>query len=116
MSIDKTTKKSITWLSWGHFVNDTYTGFVNPIMPYIAASLGITMAMATLVLSISNIFSSLLQPIFGFFADNMLKRAFVFCRKVDHSKYKQGEKQNKSDFPNRHINISVLPKGIFISF
>ena len=78
MSIDKTTKKSITWLSWGHFVNDTYTGFVNPIMPYIAASLGITMAMATLVLSISNIFSSLLQPIFGFFADNMLKRAFVF--------------------------------------
>jgi len=70
--------KAITWLSLGHFVNDSYTGFINPIMPFIAAKLGITMAMATLVLSISNIFSSMLQPIFGFFADNMLKRIFIF--------------------------------------
>ena len=29
-------------------------------------------------LLLSHIFSSLLQPIFGFFADNMLKRAFIF--------------------------------------
>ena len=72
------TKKAITWLSLGHFVCDSYTGFINPIMPFIAAKLGITMAMATLVLSISNIFSSMLQPIFGFFADNMLKRFFIF--------------------------------------
>lgn len=72
------TKKAITWLSLGHFICDSYTGFINPIMPFIAAKLGITMAMATLVLSISNIFSSMLQPIFGFFADNMLKRFFIF--------------------------------------
>lgn len=72
------TKRAISWLSYGHFMNDSYTGFINPIMPFIAAHLGITMAMATLVLSISNIFSSLLQPIFGFFADNMLKRTFIF--------------------------------------
>ncbi|MCM1264585.1 MAG: MFS transporter [Candidatus Gastranaerophilales bacterium] len=72
------TKKAITWLSLGHLVNDSYTGFINPIMPFIAAKLGITMAMATVVLSISNICSSMLQPIFGFFADNMLKRVFIF--------------------------------------
>lgn len=72
------TKKAINWLSWGHLVCDSYTGFINPIMPFIATKLGITMAMATLVLSISNIFSSMLQPIFGFFADNMLKRFFIF--------------------------------------
>lgn len=71
-------EKAITWLSIGHFVNDTYTGFINPIMPFVAAKLGITMAIATLVLSISHIFSSMLQPIFGFFADNMLKRMFIF--------------------------------------
>ncbi|MCD8378683.1 MAG: MFS transporter [Candidatus Gastranaerophilales bacterium] len=71
-------RKAIIWLSLGHFMNDSYTGFINPIMPFIAAKLGITMAMATLVLSVSNIFSSLLQPIFGFFADNMLKRLFIF--------------------------------------
>lgn len=76
--IKANSKKAISWLSWAHFTNDVYTGFVNPIMPFIAAKLGITLAMATVVLSISNIFSSLLQPIFGFFADNMLKRAFIF--------------------------------------
>lgn len=74
----KTNIKAITWLSWAHFTNDIYTGFVNPIMPFISAKIGISMAIATVVLSISNIFSSLLQPIFGFFADNMLKRAFIF--------------------------------------
>ena len=71
-------KRAILWLSAGHFVNDVYTGILNPIMPFIAAKLGITMAMATVVISISNIFSSLLQPIFGFFADNILKRVFIF--------------------------------------
>lgn len=71
-------KKAINWLSWGHLVCDSYTGFINPIMPFIAAKLGITMAIATLVLSISSIFSSMLQPIFGFFADNILKRFFIF--------------------------------------
>ncbi len=71
-------QRAIKWLSWAHFTNDIYTGFVNPIMPFISAKIGISMAVATVVLSISNIFSSLLQPIFGFFADNMLKRAFIF--------------------------------------
>ena len=71
-------KKAVKWLAAGHFVNDIYTGILNPIMPFIAAKLGITLAMATVVISISNIFSSLLQPIFGFFADNMLKRVFIF--------------------------------------
>lgn len=71
-------KKAIGWLSWAHLTNDVYTGFVNPIMPFISAKIGISLAVATVVLSISNIFSSLLQPIFGFFADNMLKRAFIF--------------------------------------
>ena len=66
------------WLNGAHFVNDVYTGFLNPIMPFIAAKVGISMAIATVILSMSHIFSSLLQPIFGFFADNILKRFFVF--------------------------------------
>ena len=71
-------KKAILWLSSGHFAKDIYTGILNPVMPFIAAKIGITMAMATVVISISSIFSSLLQPIFGFFADNILKRIFIF--------------------------------------
>ena len=66
------------WLGGAHFINDIYTGFLNPIMPFIAAKIGISMAVATIILSMSHIFSSLLQPIFGFFADNTTKRAFIF--------------------------------------
>lgn len=66
------------WLGGAHFVNDIYTGFLNPIMPFIAAKIGISMAIATIILSMSHIFSSLLQPVFGFFADSIYKRAFIF--------------------------------------
>lgn len=71
-------KKAITWLALAHWANDTYSGFMNPIMPFIAAKIGITVAIATLVMSIAQVCASIFQPIFGFFADNMLKRAFIF--------------------------------------
>jgi len=66
------------WLSSAHFINDVYTGILNPIMPLLSLKLGFSIATATLVMSISHICSSLLQPIFGFFADNIRKRFFVF--------------------------------------
>jgi len=71
-------KKALVWLSGGHFINDVYTGVLNPIMPFIAAKIGISMAIATVVLTVSHIFSSLLQPLFGYFADNILRRHFIF--------------------------------------
>ena len=74
----ETNKKAIGWLSLAHIVNDTYSGFLNPIMPFIADKIGITMAIATVVMSIAHIFSSLFQPVFGYFADNIFKRAFIF--------------------------------------
>ncbi len=66
------------WLNSAHFVNDIYTGMMNPIMPFIAAKLSISMAFATIILSMSHIFASLLQPLFGFWADSIVKRVFVF--------------------------------------
>lgn len=74
----KTTKKAIIWLCLAHLTCDIYTGFLNPIMPFIASKLGFSMAIATVIISISHICSSMLQPLFGFFADNMLKRFFIF--------------------------------------
>lgn len=71
-------KKPLTWLSAAHFVNDVYTGMLNPIMPFIAVKLSISMAIATVIISLSHIFASLLQPLFGFFADNITRRAFIF--------------------------------------
>lgn len=72
-------RKALVWLSGAHCINDIYTGLLNPIMPFIAAKIGISMAIATIVLTISHIFSSLLQPVFGFFADSVTKRYFIFC-------------------------------------
>ncbi len=71
-------ESSRAWLSGAHFINDVYTGFLNPIMPFVAAKIGISMGVAALILSLSHIISSLLQPVFGFFADNMIRRTFVF--------------------------------------
>lgn len=71
-------KRAIAWLAGGHFVNDVYTGMLNPIMPFIAAKIGISMAIATIILTVSHIFSSLLQPIIGYFADNSYHRFMIF--------------------------------------
>lgn len=71
-------KKAITWLSLAHFTSDTYAGFLNPIMPFIAVKIGITMAVATVIMSIAQICASIFQPIFGFWADNIYKRTFIF--------------------------------------
>jgi MFS transporter, FSR family, fosmidomycin resistance protein len=75
---EKTNKKALSWLTLAHLTNDTYSGFLNPIMPFIAVKIGISMAIATLIMSIAQICASMFQPIFGFFADNMVKRVFIF--------------------------------------
>ena len=74
----KEERKPQIWFCGGHFINDVYTGFLNPIMPFIAEQVKISMPVATIILSCSHIFSSLLQPFFGFFADNMKKRTLIF--------------------------------------
>ena len=76
--LEKNGTTSIIWLSTAHLLCDVYGGFLNPIMPFIAAKLGFTMAVATVIISIAQICSNMLQPIFGFFADNILKRFFIF--------------------------------------
>ena len=78
MHYNKNERKTLAWLNGAHFINDIYTGFLNPIMPFIAEQVKISMPIATIILSCSHIFSSLLQPYFGFFADKIKKRAFVF--------------------------------------
>lgn len=70
--------KAINWLFSGHFIIDNYSGFLSPILPFIALKLGITLAMTTLLISISHISSSLTQPLFGFIADKWKKRFFIF--------------------------------------
>ena len=75
---EKQNNKIIKTLSTGHFVTDAYSGFVNPIMPFIAANIGISMTVATILISVSNITSSMSQPFFGFIADKWQRRFFIF--------------------------------------
>ncbi len=71
-------KKTLKIQTIGHFITDAYSGFLNPIMPFIATKIGISMAMATALISISNLTSSLSQPFFGYIADKWKKRFFIF--------------------------------------
>ena len=71
-------KKAVAWLTLGHGVVDSYSGFINPILPFIVANIGTTLAAATCALSASQLFSSMMQPVFGFVADKWRKRFFIF--------------------------------------
>ena len=75
---DKKNKQAIRSLSLGHFTVDAYSSFITPILPFIASKIGINLAMAASVISISHILSSMSQPFYGFIADKMKKRFFVF--------------------------------------
>ncbi len=76
--MEQTNKKAIKTLWAGHFMVDSYSGFVNPIMPFLAANLGISLAVSTFILSLSHVCSSMLQPIFGYLSDNWKRRFFMF--------------------------------------
>ena len=78
MEQEKKENNVIKVLSLGHFITDAYSGFLNPIMPFIAAKIGISMAVATILISISNLTSSLSQPFFGYIADKWQRRFFIF--------------------------------------
>ena len=108
--------KSVTWLSLAHFTTDTYSGFLNPIMPFIAANLGISMGIAALIMSISQLISQLIQPVFGFFADNIFKREEIkklnvletdlFSNEAKINNYFGDNIQDKiKDFCDRYWNL-----------
>lgn len=77
-TLAKSSRLAIIWLSLAHLFCDVYGGFLHPLMPFIAEKLGFSMAVATILMAITQICSNMLQPIFGFFADNILKRFFIF--------------------------------------
>ena len=76
--MDKTNKNAIRTLWAGHATVDISSGFVNPIMPFLAENLGITLAVSTFIISLSHVCSSLMQPVFGYLSDIWKRRFFVF--------------------------------------
>ncbi|MEW5822052.1 MAG: MFS transporter [Cyanobacteriota bacterium] len=65
-------------LASGHLVVDLYSGFIIPILPFIARKLEISLPLAGLVIAFTGLSSSFLQPVYGYFSDRISKRLFVF--------------------------------------
>lgn len=71
-------KQAVKCLTIGHFMIDSYAGFLAPILPFIASKISISLTLAGSVISISHLLSSMTQPFFGFLADKIKKRFFIF--------------------------------------
>lgn len=70
-------KKAIFGLSMGHFMVDLYASALIPLYPMLTSNLGIKLSTISLIIACGHLFSSMMQPLFGFFADKMRHRVFM---------------------------------------
>ncbi|HTY80894.1 MAG TPA: MFS transporter [Candidatus Bathyarchaeia archaeon] len=61
-------------LALGHLVIDTNQGSLPALLPHIKTALGLTFTATGVIVLMSNITSSLIQPLFGFLADKTARR------------------------------------------
>jgi FSR family fosmidomycin resistance protein-like MFS transporter len=60
-----------------HGLNDTYTGFLHPLLPRIMQKLDLSIAAAAALATTLSLSASLLQPVMGYIADRWDRRLFV---------------------------------------
>ena len=60
-----------------HGTIDGYVAFLHPLLPRIMSRLGLSIAVAAILVTTLSIASSLLQPLFGYLADRHGRRAFL---------------------------------------
>jgi FSR family fosmidomycin resistance protein-like MFS transporter len=73
--IERQNKLTIALLSAAHFVLDSYSSFLMPLLPLLAAKLHLTPAQAGWLVPATMITSSLMQPVYGMISDRYLKRS-----------------------------------------
>ena len=64
----------LSLLALGHLVIDTNQGSLPALLPHIKTALGLTFTATGVIVLMSNITSSLIQPLFGFLADKTARR------------------------------------------
>ena len=64
-------KRTILLLSLGHFANDTYPGFLAPLQPLLMQQAQYGLTLAGVLTSIASISGSIMQPVFGLWADKL---------------------------------------------
>ncbi len=73
----QTNKRAIMGLSMGHFMVDLYASALIPLYPFLTSKLGIKLSTISLIIACGHLFSSMMQPLFGFIADKMRHRTFM---------------------------------------
>jgi FSR family fosmidomycin resistance protein-like MFS transporter len=75
--MDRKSKYTIGLLSTAHFVMDSYSSFLFPLLPLMAMKLNLTPVQAGLLPPTLTIASSLMQPVYGVISDRYLKRSMA---------------------------------------
>ncbi len=70
-------KLTLAVLCAGHFVNDSYSSILYPLLPLIKLKLGLTSAQVFWLAPLYAISSSLMQPVYGFISDRYARRFFA---------------------------------------
>lgn len=70
-------KLTLAALCAGHFVNDSYSSIIYPLLPLIKLKLGLTAAQVFWLAPLYAISSSLMQPVYGFISDRYFRRFFA---------------------------------------
>src|SRR5712692_8804842 len=66
--------KLLGLLALGHLVIDTNQGSLPALLPYLKSALGLSYAATGVIVLMANVTSSLIQPLFGFLADQTARR------------------------------------------
>lgn len=75
-TLNSRTKGKIYLISIGHFVHDTYTSFLSPILPLLIENLSLSYTSASFLRVVLRL-PSLLNPLIGTLADNMGVKYFI---------------------------------------
>lgn len=70
-------KVTLAALCAGHFVNDSYSSIIYPLLPLIKVKLGLTAGQIFWLAPLYAISSSLMQPVYGFISDRYFRRFFA---------------------------------------
>src|SRR5206468_2019805 len=61
-------------LALGHMVVDINNGAIPALLPFLKTALSLSYTSAAVIVLMSNVTSSLIQPVFGYFADKSARR------------------------------------------
>src|SRR5688500_16332050 len=74
MSTAKPNMRLLGLLSLGHMVIDINGGAIPALLPFLKASMSLSYTTSGVIILMSNITSSLVQPVFGYFAERTTRR------------------------------------------